>query len=40
MTQQDRNVRDLVFFPGDNFFTLKSKMDKFVKEKNKKITQN
>jgi len=36
----ERHVRDVVFFPGENSLALLGKMDKFVKERNKKLTQN
>ena len=37
---QDRNFKDVVFFPGENNFGLQRKIDKFVKEKNNKKVQN
>jgi len=37
---QDRNVKDVVFFPGENNYGFYSKIDKFVKEKKNKKVQN
>ena len=36
---KERN-RDVVFFPGENNFSSLGKMDKFVKERHKKLNQN
>jgi hypothetical protein len=37
---REGNVRDVMFFPGENNFGLLGKMEKFVKEGHKKQTQN
>lgn len=37
---REGNVRDVLFFPAENNFGLLRKMDKYVKERNKKQTQN